>query len=295
MNEYGLRYTLTGPAGSMVFNPPGRYSANGYYFVKDGINFTSEVRASAEGRGEESGSNMDNSFDEGLVGSLDFIVVADTVANRHLLIDHAKMVFKSLLGERGTGIIEWTPADGSEDRRVSGLRLIQRKDITTDAGTIKQMGAVLQTTRDTAESADETLILGAALGTGGGGLTFPLTFPFTFNPSTGGALTIAHVGTAPAKPVLEIVGGITTPQIVNPLTGERLAFTSEVAAGDFLEVDLFAKTIRLNGTVNRRNLLDRSQSTWFSIPPKTTLDLILAGGSFDAGAHLRARMRHAYA
>lgn len=294
MNEYGLTYTLTAPGGEMVFNPSG-HNQPGYYLVKDGIDFGAEVRASSEGRGEAHGSHMDNSFEEGLTGSLTFLIVGTDVADRHARIDHAKKVLRSMLGEQGTGTLEWTPADGSADRRVSGLRLTQRWTITTDAGVIKQMACVMQTTRSTAEAADETLLTSGALDTGGGGLSFPLTFPITFEPSGGGGISIDHIGTATAYPVLEIHGGISTPEVVNVTTGERLAFKGGIAAGEWLEVDLFARTVRLNGTVNRRNLLDRSRSTWFGLAPETEVELRLAAGAFDPYAHLKVRMRDAWA
>lgn len=294
MNEYGLTYTLDAPGGQMIFNPPG-HNQPGYYLLPDGIEFGAEVRASAEGRGEAHGSNIDNSFEEGLVGALQYLVVGTNVAERHQLIDNANMVMRSLLGEEGTGTLTWTPADGSASRRVRELRVTQRRDTKGSDGILKQQNIGMQSPRSTAESAAETLLTSSALSEGGGGLTFPMTFPITFQASAGGSLIIPHIGTATAYPVLEIHGRITTPQIVNLLTGERLAFSGEIAAGDWLEVDLFNRTVKLNGTVNRRNLRSRSTWTWFGIAAKTNVPLALVGGSWDASARLKVRMRDAFA
>ncbi len=294
MNEYGLTYTLTAPGGQMVFNPPG-HNQPGYYLAEDGISFGADVRASAEGRGEAHGSHLDNGFEEGLTGTLEFLVVGTSAADRHARIDTANMVMRSMLGEQGSGILAWTPADGSAQRRIPGLQLVQRRDIKSAGGILKQINVALQSPRSTAESAAETLLESTALIDGGTGLSFSLTFPITFQASAGGSLIIPHIGTATAYPVLEIHGRITTPQIVNLLTGERLIFNGEVAAGDWLEVDLFNRTVKLNGTINRRNLRSRSGSTWFGIAAKTNVPLALVGGSWDASARLKVRMRDAFA
>jgi hypothetical protein len=73
-----------------------------------------------------------------------------------------------------------------------------------------------------------------------GGMTFPLTFPFTIADTVGaigrpGFLTVT--GTAPTWPVLRINGPCANPSVKHVATGRTLTVQGSLAAGEWVEID----------------------------------------------------------
>lgn len=117
---------------------------------------------------------------------------------------------------------------------------------------------------------DNTLLnspvsLGSQVYTGFG---FNLGFPFGFGgvSSTTDGVYITNVGNRPTPPRFVIEGPVTNPRILNDTTGDEMIFTGiDLATGETLEVDAKYRTVKLNGTVNRRNTL--TQPEWFFLDP----------------------------
>lgn len=133
-----------------------------------------------------------------------------------------------------------------------------------------------------------------ALTAAAGGKTYPRTYPRTFTPSGGGEVTVSNAGKVETPPVFRIYGTCTDPQILNTVTGERIVIEGTVTAPDYLELDVFGRSVRLNGTSNRYNLLDAELTDWFELDPGST-PLRLLASSFDASARLDVLYRAAYA
>lgn len=110
-----------------------------------------------------------------------------------------------------------------------------------------------------------------------GGVSFPLTFPFTFGSSSTGSIQAVNSGNFPAPVVLTIDGPITNPSVLNNTTGEELAFTITLASGESLVIDTEARTVLLNGTASRYSTLS-TDSVWFDLQPGTT-ELKLTGST----------------
>jgi hypothetical protein len=70
-------------------------------------------------------------------------------------------------------------------------------------------------------------------------------------------------------------------------------YTSSVAAGDYLEYDLFARTVKLNGVTNVRANLNVAASTWFGIAAGGA-GLALSGSGYDGSTVLTAYSRSAW-
>lgn len=130
--------------------------------------------------------------------------------------------------------------------------------------------------------------LGAAKG---GGLVFPFTFPFTFlSPPTVNA-AITNRGFVPTPPVFSMFGYLLNPTIqLDP--NNQLVFQGEIDAGDMLVIDVNARTVMLNGTSNRRDLLVSAQSSWFSLPRGPSIITLLAD-NWSAGAGMNITWRDA--
>lgn len=104
----------------------------------------------------------------------------------------------------------------------------------------------------------------AVLGTG---LGFNATPNFSFGgASSSGDIIAVNAGDFPGPWTASITGPITDPYIQLVGTGQRIALTGTVAVGDTLLFDSLAKSIMLNGTASRYNLI-KAGSEWFSLAP----------------------------
>lgn len=109
------------------------------------------------------------------------------------------------------------------------------------------------------------------------GLTFDaLTFDAVTFPATPiiGSTVATNSGTTDAYPLIRIYGDCTEPVIQNMTTGKALEFTGlTINAGEFLEIDTRAKTIRYQGLASdsRYDKLDFSASSWWVLKPGDNL------------------------
>lgn len=105
--------------------------------------------------------------------------------------------------------------------------------------------------------------------TAGTGLVFPLAFPLDFGAGAGvtpGAVLLSNTGTASYWPRLQIDGPVTNPMVTLNDTGDFVRFAGVVAAGQWLEVDLAARRVLLNGQVSVMHKVTFAGS-WLAVPP----------------------------
>ena len=288
----GALHTLTTPAGVLTFNP-GDYSGDGLYLDLDGAQFGADVRVARTSRPQAHGSYADNGFEDGVLGTMKGRILASTLAGRATLEDALLKCLRSTLGEEGTGTLAWTEPGSGTLRQIRGLQLVDRIHLVADVGATMAFAFQLAAERSTAEGQTETTTSSDALTGTGGGLSFPKAFPWSFTGSAGGQVTVVNAGTATAYPVLRIYGAASAPVITHAASGKKLTFTGSVGAGDYLEVDLFERTVKLNGTTNRLNLLDITNSQWFGLGVGSNI-VRMAAGSFDASARLDVVARDAF-
>jgi hypothetical protein len=114
------------------------------------------------------------------------------------------------------------------------------------------------------------------------GVGFPLTFNVAFGASSSNSVQVTNGGLYDAAPVYKITGPVTSPKIINAVTGQFLQLNIALGAGDVLVVDTQNKVVRLNG-VNRNNTVAPG-SRWFLLPPGTsTLQFASTDGTAVAG------------
>jgi len=294
MRHSGALYTLTTPAGTLTFNPD---ASSGLFLDYDGMQFTADVRTSRVSRPQAHGSYMDNGFEEGATGVIKGVIGASTLAARKTLEDTFLKCARSLLGEEGTGTLTWTEPGGSsptDDRRITGLRLAAPVQLQGRGGMLMGFQLMLAAEKSTAEESTSSNEDSSALTDGGTGLDFALTFPLVFEASTGGELTLTNSGTATAYPVLQVYGPIGAPRVTHTTSGSVLPFTSSIGTGDYWEIDLFERTIKLNGLTSVLQNLDMDDATWFGLTVGSNT-LRLTGSGFDSNTKLRVVMRDAYA
>lgn len=110
----------------------------------------------------------------------------------------------------------------------------------------------------------QTITLGATIFTG---FAFDLGFDFGFGgiSTTADEVIVTNTGNRPSPPILTIHGPVTNPRILNDTLSREMQFSIIVNSGETLVIDAKNKTVRLNGTTNRRNTL--LAPTWFYMAP----------------------------
>lgn len=111
------------------------------------------------------------------------------------------------------------------------------------------------------------------------GRAYDLVFDRTYPSLAAGGQVVTVYGTVPTNPRIRIFGPCTNPRIENQTTGRKLEFTANggivIATGDYLEVDVSARTVRLNGLTdvgsNLYGRLDFAVSKWWNLQPGVNL------------------------
>lgn len=195
--------------------------------------------------------------------------------------------------DSGPALIKWQRSDGTALQRL--VKLAGEVDPPIEEGAaMLRYQAQFYAEDPRAYGQTESSVSSSTLAAESGGLTFPITFPFDFNQSSGGIATFTNAGTRPTPVRFRIHGQAVNPQIVL-LDGSdrRIVIEGTVQSGDYLELSVADRTVLLNGTDSRRNLLDSANTTWVEAPKgNSTWQLIAA--SFDASALLQILGRSAY-
>lgn len=136
-----------------------------------------------------------------------------------------------------------------------------------------------------------TLPLGATVFSGFG---FNLGFNFGFGgvSSLNDAVLVVNGGNRPTPPVIRINGPIDNPRLISDTANREMLFQGlSLAVGEYVDVDMKNKTVKLNGTTNRRNTL--VSPTWFFLE-KGTNTLRLRATSSDSSAYATVNYRPAW-
>lgn len=290
MRSSGVAYTLTTPDGTINLNSD--WDATDAYYLADAIDFEQNLRVGWIPRPQDSGSIMTGVLADGMQLGFSVVVKTSTAANRTTYEDQLIQYLMSAMDTDAS--ISWTPDDGTSDTRViRNLRLSGRPVVTGRWGLAKVFSFEMVSTRATAESNTETSTDSSSLDATGSGLVLPFTFPISFTPSGGGLVTAPNAGNAVSYPVLQIHGAVTNPRVKKNGTTGVISLTTTVANGDYLEVDLFNKTVKLNGGTSVPNVLDSANTVWFGIEVGGSA-LTLSGSNVDGSAKLTTKTRDAY-
>lgn len=102
-----------------------------------------------------------------------------------------------------------------------------------------------------------------------GGMTFPMVFPLSFNPSgLGGYVSVTNAGIVDTPAVLRVTGPVTNPAIYAQTLNVLIAFDGlSIADGDYVDIDLLERTVTFSDGSSRYRYLDDSLSSWFLVPP----------------------------
>jgi hypothetical protein len=125
----------------------------------------------------------------------------------------------------------------------------------------------------------------------GGGLIIPFISPAVAAGSSGGFGTVTNNGNEDAPVILELVGPLTSPYILNQTTGEFMQLNYTVPGGTVVLIDTHDFTILLQ---QGGSLIDKKAagSSFFQLATGTNHIVFSTGSSSDTG-YLRLRWRSA--
>lgn len=184
--------------------------------------------------------------------------------------------------------------DGAGVQLQALARLTDDMDVKDEAGgRILKYQAHLRLDDPRAYTQTLQTAVGARIGSGGGA-TMPRTFPVTFLAGSNGTSAVNNTGTRPTPPVFRIYGTAVNPRVTLIGSGATISIIGTVAAGNYLEVDVANRTVKLNGTSLAQGMLDSAGTTWFELPRGTSTVRLLATSN-DATARVDTLYRPAYA
>lgn len=109
-----------------------------------------------------------------------------------------------------------------------------------------------------------------------------------------GTLFLTNQGDGESPPLARIYGPGKNPSLINNTTGQALNFVCALgSAEEYLEIDFFARTVKLNGEVNRYSALQRSTSEWWYLQPDQN-EVRIGYVEFSVGAKLTVFYRDAW-
>ena len=112
------------------------------------------------------------------------------------------------------------------------------------------------------------LVDSTALPSSSGGLIIPFTVPFTIAATqVSGQVSLTNPGNEVGPVRLRIDGPCTGPVVTHVASGRSLVFSSSLVlnAGEWLDIDMDAKTVLANGQANRRGYV--TSAAWSGFEP----------------------------
>lgn len=147
------------------------------------------------------------------------------------------------------------------------------------------------------EDAAVTSVTLTPTGSATGGFSFPISFPLTFVGGVVSGAALANVGgTIEASPIIDIYGPCTDPLVRCVDTGEQIRFTMTLNDGDFLRVDMAARTANLNGdpAQPRYQSLDFTTSNWWMLPVGRAVQIVFSPSNPSGGCQAVVSWRSRY-
>lgn len=114
-----------------------------------------------------------------------------------------------------------------------------------------------------------------------GGGVIPIIFPMVLSASSGNTTIAVNNGNTPTFPLITLTGPLTNPTIQSNTLNRYMTFSTTLASGQQLVVDMKNKLIT-QGTSPKYSLLSSGYNWWWLNPGNNTLELITTNNS-DTG------------
>lgn len=116
----------------------------------------------------------------------------------------------------------------------------------------------------------------------GGGFILPVVLPIVSSAAVGGVVTVTNVGQATTLPTITLTGLLTQPALYNQTTGKSMQLSYTINSGDTVVIDMYNKTITLNGSSSLLST-KTSSSDWWGVQPGANQISISTISSGDTG------------
>jgi len=117
----------------------------------------------------------------------------------------------------------------------------------------------------------------------GGGFVVPTVVPVVGSGSSGGSAVVTNNGTVDTHPIITFVGPLTNPYVLNQTTGYAFQLNYTIPGGSSVVVDMYNKTVVLNGSQNLISTMDATNNYWFTIVPGQNTLQLSTSSSGDGG------------
>lgn len=287
MYEHGSAWTIVGPDGTTVtFNTPGSpfylEAISGF----DGPN----VRTSVEDRPEYDGAVAGNFYFGSRPVTLSGRIIASSATERNLAVVSLQRALRALR----TDLTVKATASGLDPMQVTG-RLANPPRITGGYAKEFQISLICPDPRIYSQTL-HSLTSSAASGSVTG-VPWPIVWPANWGGGSGAAaiVSVTNVGNIDTPPVLRVYGAITNPEVRNNTTGMSIYVDNLVlTAGQYVDIDVAARTAVTDAAVNVYNKVRFPASDWWLINPGSN-DLELRATATGAGVQLTVYFRDAWA
>lgn len=288
--QYGVPYTLEGPDGAIaVFNDQTSPYFAGVLVPEECSGLDSaETRESAAERTEQDGAIQgDNWYGKRAIILGGELLVSGTIARN----EAAARVMRASNAMRKDATLIWTP-DGGEQVFVK----VRRSQRTTIAGNWNKKFQIPLTAADPRiySTLLTTGTVSAAAATEAG-RSYNKKFNYIYGATAAnGVLFVTNNGWGESPPIIRVYGPGINPSLINNTTGQSINLTYTLtSAEEYLELDFFNRTIKLQGTSNRYSAMQFATSEWWYLQPDQN-EIRLAYSSFSAGAKMEIFYRDAW-
>ena len=254
LNNYSFQF------GSLVIG-------NGTPFVinsVDGLESLPEIRTQDDVRGFADGMYTGRDFLGGRTITMEMLTLAGNgnSAFTNFNILQAAMNVQSA----GTTTMQFTLSPYDIQQQI-GVRVRARKTLVDPEYTFGYIKSVYQLFAPDPRYYDATSTTVSLLPNTSLGRTYNRVYNMLYGGGVSGA-TITNSGNTTTSPIITINDPMTNPTIGNNSTGQFITVNVTLGASDVLVIDLYEKTITLNGSPARNLLAGNSQ--WFGADPGVT-------------------------
>jgi hypothetical protein len=294
--ELSLPYVLIGPDGTRaVFGNSDAAKADpdwvGYIDPDAGISGLdgAEFRGSLDELVEQDGAIPGPGYDGARPVVIPVVLDPTQRAGAKSILE--RKLKRAARARRADSILRWTPSD-------LGIEVELRLRRSAKPNTAGRHPTTVQLPMVSADnlirsSAEASIVIDPGGAGGIVGYTSPYTSPYGTELPLAGQQFVENQGDDEAIPRFRIMGPITNPQILNNSTGLSLDLIYNLAAGEFLDIDVGRKTVKLGGTADRFGAVQFPASKWWRLLPGSN-DVRLLAAAFSAGASLTVYWRHAW-
>lgn len=287
--EYNVVYTLTGPDNTVaVFNDPTDPNYVGVLTEVTGLD-SPDVRESADDLVQQDGGiHGDFYYGRRPVVLNGMIINPTSAANRNTRMD---LLMRASDAMRADSTLTWTPS-GSVQQYIR-VRRQQPVRVTGAWQKTFQVPLVAADPRVYSSALHTSSVVTSSSPTSAG-RSYSKSYNLAYSAAAPlGQLLVTNAGTSTTYPIIRVYGPGNNPKIYNFTTGQTIALTYSLGAGDWLTVDTLNHTVMLNDTSSRYSVVDFLNTSWWGLLPGVN-DLRIAFDSYIAGSSLRVDWRDAW-